>query len=354
MRRQSRKRVQSSVPSDRVRIYTNTQNQASIRTQYVDAQNHPQSSIHSTPHHIANNQSYTLNQQKSIESKSNKHISKIGNKSQVIIAKVCHYLKITAKKIAKFSKSLPWKQIGTVSMALFFVVWASIHFFFASADRIVVNFNTNYTAYENIETGINGINIKFKRLNKDGLKTIQSDLEKLSQISVDTEVALPPKFFVNYALRNEPEEYKIQIESLYKPANSPDLVVITEGSKATAEATRLILALLDSTDSVEKDTEGYISFLREAIETLQEQDASDNVDLATIIKIFTYINEAALQYQISGDKNGFDARYSNLSSELLKELSITWEKSSANQHNRVSAQRSTLESLINLNSADSR
>ena len=87
------------------------------------------------------------------------------------------------------------------------------------------------------------------------------------------------------------------------------------------------------TKTIKDNERDYLAFLSTSIDQLREiNDQTSELELDTVIKIFSQINLQAEEYLEYKDFDRFDFQYSNLASEIINELDNQWESYIISNH----------------------
>lgn len=286
-----------------------------------------------------------LNMQKLSNVRSNLPIvaSKIQNYSKVLVPK----LRILLEKIIVIARKLPWRKIGYFSLAVFVSVFLSMRFYFASPSKIQKQLQSSSDLLTDLDNEIYNTDIVVKSLDDKSLTKLSPKLEEIQKLVGENTNELPSKFLYDIAFSGQDDEFKTQSKNLYNPENIASFDSVSSSAEALNSTVKITDELLNNR-KIDKNPEDYISFLKTSIKSLQEVDSEPSVDLTTLIRIITYINESASDYQQNNDIERYQARYDNLSSELVKEIKLAWSTSVGGKlRQKVSAQNSTQQALIN-------
>ncbi len=179
-------------------------------------------------------------------------------------------------------------------------------------------------------------------LKRDNTEAIDS-LGNLQQTADDTDVSLPARFVSNYALRSYSVED--QLDVIYKENSAENLQKISTYSAIYKELITSANELLKK--DIVADTTGYIAYLDEPTARITEIEKNNNdLDIKTISRIYSQILSSAEDYRANKNQARFDAQFSNVSSELYKEIIKSWDKSMMPLYEWASAQKSSFESIV--------
>lgn len=343
----------SSQPIPVRRDYTGGNTRSSQPQRPINHQNSPVS--HASHVQSANNTSTTPQHSKKQSKKSIKNI--IPENFKVKIKKltkkfvsICKHIYKTVllpllKRIWKILKKLPWKIILIVTAIILLITGLIFNFYIASTTRITDQYRQNYSEYSALDDSMQIANVYMATetsLKRDNSEALDS-LGNLQQTADDTDVSLPARFISNYALRSYDVEN--QLDVIYKENSTENIQKISTYSAIFKE-------LITSTNELLKkdivtDTTGYIVYLNESTARIAEiEKNNEELDIQTIGRIYSQILSSAEDYRATKNQPRFDDRFSNVSSELYKEIIKSWDKTMKPLYEWSSAQKSSFESIL--------
>lgn len=237
------------------------------------------------------------------------------------------------QKIFGYFKGLPLRRIALVMLIIIVSILLMFHFYFASPARITSIFRNDISQLNSVKEAIAKADESFA---STATPTQHNEsIATLNDLVADTkEVSLPPRIFSTYAFRGENGNVKATLNNLYtaNSNNKIDQTDVTLAINSLIATTELADELLNK-QQISKDTNEYIKFLESSTTTIQGYDDSSNIlDLSEVTDILFLTQQAAEEYADNQDITKFNYRYSNLSSELYKEIINSWDQAINNDY----------------------
>lgn len=273
------------------------------------------------------------------------------NAVYLVFRKFLHKSYLFLKPIVEFYykelRKLPWKIIVPVIASVLLIIWLVFHFYIANQGRILNNFDSNTQQLDDITSSIKFTDVAFSNSPIYNLDGVLGELNSLSQEVTDSNVSLPSKRATVYAFRGEDSATRDRVDSLY--LNGADLTAdqVSESLNGLIVVSQLANDLFSK--DIREDTRSYIEFLDNSRDIITEVD-NDSADLnfKTISKIFSHIQLSAEQYLETNDYEQFNRQYSNVSSELIKEIDKSWDETVNGPYLIIiSTQLHTQEAILN-------
>jgi hypothetical protein len=268
------------------------------------------------------------------------------NPDKKILKYIIRKTRALSSWVIEIYRKLPFRRFVVFSMLSIGLSVLIFHVYIASPNRIINELTAAKTELIEVITASKVIDETIEKLNNDNLQAAINILKSQNEIINSLSSDLPWSLATMYALNGKGPEMSSLTAKLYSNNTKIDKRGLIEITTTTVSLLEIAHDTL-SEQPVSEDQAAYSQRIKIAIEKLQELDKSESIDLKTVIRLYQYIYEASIGYESNKDIFGYTNRYSNLSSEIVKEVQNSWKASESKAlFSKITDRISTIVAII--------